>query len=219
MILQLAQKAKAEFSSVFSSFHAKIMMRASKAPPQSCRQFQIKFNRIIVLSFLRVTFDQNQKGHPPGIRAQLHPAHLRPRMQVDISSSSSSSIAVVIITLLARSLASYGFRPINNSLVEMDCVDAEAKTHTVMSRNSNNPTGSDPNFCQILKMKLALPRDANFAPVLTIRSVDHRLFGASKPTVGSCRFDKISKFSLFTMKTLAMMQFFKQISASAWNAA
>jgi hypothetical protein len=68
-------------------------------------------------------------------------------------------------------------------------------------------------------MKLALPRDANFAPVLTIRSVDHRLFGASKPTVGSCRFDKTSKVSLLTMKTLAMLQFFKQISASALNAA
>ena len=91
-----------------------------------------------------------------------------------------------ICALGCRSLASYGFRPINNSLVEMDCVDAEAKTHIVMSRNSNKPTGSDPNFCQILKMKLALPRDANFAPVLTIRSVDHRVFGASKPTVGSC---------------------------------
>ena len=68
----------------------------------------------------------------------------------------------------------------------MDCVDAEAKTHAIMSRNSSQPTGTDPNFCQILKIKLALPRDANFAPVLTVRSVDHRLFGASKPTVGSC---------------------------------
>jgi hypothetical protein len=91
-----------------------------------------------------------------------------------------------ICALGCRALASYGFRAINNSLVEMDCVDAEAKTHTIMSRNSNKPTGSDPNFCQILKIKLALPRDANFAPVLTIRSVDHRVFGASKPTVGSC---------------------------------
>ncbi len=91
-----------------------------------------------------------------------------------------------ICALGCRSLASYGFRSINNSLVEMDCVDAEAKTHAIMSRNSSQPTGTDPNFCQILKIKLALPRDANFAPVLTVRSVDHRLFGASKPTVGSC---------------------------------
>ncbi len=69
-----------------------------------------------------------------------------------------------------------------------------------MSRNSNNPTGSDPNFCQILKMKLALPRDANFAPVLTIRSVDHRLFGASKPTIGSCRFVQHSNVLPLTMQ-------------------
>lgn len=108
------------------------------------------------------------------------------KIKKDIRPAYEPNCTLHICALGCRSLASYGFRPINNSLVEMDCVDAEAKTHTVMSRNSNNPTGSDPNFCQILKMKLALPRDANFAPVLTIRSVDHRLFGASKPTVGAC---------------------------------
>jgi len=103
-----------------------------------------------------------------------------------------------ICALGCRALASYGFRPVNNSLVEMDCVDAEAKTHSVKSRNSSQPTGSDPNFCQILKMKLALPRDANYAPVLTIRAVDHRLFGASKPTVGSCSISLDSHvFALF----------------------
>ena len=85
--------------------------------------------------------------------------------------------------LAFRALASYGFRPVNNSLVEMDCVDAEAKTHSVKSRNSSQPTGSDPNFCQILKMKLALPRDANYAPVLTIRAVDHRCTTALNPLI------------------------------------
>jgi hypothetical protein len=104
----------------------------------------------------------------------------------DIRPVYEPSCTLHICALGCRSLSSYGFRPINNSLVEMDCVDAEAKTHLVKSRNSSQPTGSDPNFCQILKMKLALPRDANFAPVLTVRTIDHRFYGASKPTVGSC---------------------------------
>ncbi len=120
------------------------------------------------------------------------------RINRDIRPAYEPNCTLHICALGCRSLASYGFRPINNSLVEMDCVDAEAKTHTVMSRNSSQPTGSDPNFCQILKMKLALPRDANFAPVVTVRSIDHRFYGASKPTVGSCSISLDSQvFALF----------------------
>jgi len=139
------------------------------------------------------------------VRPSICPHETFLRIKRDIRPAYEANCTVHICALGCRSLSSYGFRAISNSLVEMDCVDAEAKTHTVMSRNSSQPSGSDPNFCQILKMKLAIPCDANFAPVLTVRAVDHRLFGASKPTVGSCSIPLDSHvFALFNERDVTI---------------
>ena len=98
-----------------------------------------------------------------------------------------------VVALGCRNLAPYGWQPIKNPYLELDCGLAGKANCVARTSKSKTPSGSDPNFITVVRVPVQIPINPLFMPMLNLKVIDTRMGGLLKPIVGSCSIDLTSK--------------------------
>jgi len=89
-----------------------------------------------------------------------------------------------VLVLGLRDMISYQGTNISNPMVQFDMGDNSKSKNVFKTANRNKPSGSNPNFCQLIDIPISVPEDLAFVQRLNIKVVDSRYGGLSKPIVG-----------------------------------
>jgi len=98
---------------------------------------------------------------------------------------------IQIAVLGLRNIESFQGIPIQNPLVEFHLGDASKTRNIFKTKRSNSPSGSNPNFGQLIEIPFRIPGDLVFLPRLQISVKESRLGGLSQPLVASSALDLI----------------------------
>lgn len=107
----------------------------------------------------------------------------------DIRPVTRQAVTLQIAVLGLRNLAAYRGIPIQNSLVEFHLGDASRQRNVHKTKRSKRPTGTDPNFGELIELRFKLPEDLIFLPRLQIAVQDARVGGLQKEVVATSAVD------------------------------
>ncbi|GBG24784.1 Fer-1-like protein 4 [Hondaea fermentalgiana] len=116
-----------------------------------------------------------------------NPATLPPVPNIRPTTHHKATLQIAVLGL--RNLAAFRGIPVQNSLVEFHLGDASRQRNVHRTKRSKRPTGSDPNFGELIELKFKLPEDLIFLPRLQVTVQDARVGGLKKEVVATSAVD------------------------------
>ena len=90
---------------------------------------------------------------------------------------------VEVFALGLRDMQPFMFMPMQAPSVAIECDDVRGKTYEITTAPSKRPTPEDPNFLEIVRMPVKLPKNPLFVGDLKLRVHDRRMGGYRNPMV------------------------------------
>eukprot|EP00743_Colponemidia_sp_Colp-15_P011268 GILK01012542.1.p1 GENE.GILK01012542.1~~GILK01012542.1.p1 ORF type:complete len:1447 (-),score=299.86 GILK01012542.1:238-4578(-) len=98
-----------------------------------------------------------------------------------------------ILLLGLRDLASYQLTAVQKPFVEFDLGDRRSISKVLRTAAVNRPSGKNPNFADVYRVKVQIPEREIFAPKLNVTVFDYRLAGMHKPVIATASISLSSK--------------------------
>ena len=97
----------------------------------------------------------------------------------------SRKATIEMLVLGCRGLKPYNFIDPVCPWVEVMLNQGDSQVGIKKTRNQNDPSGTDPNYQEIIKISTSIPEDPMYAPALSVRVFDSRFRGLASPLLGS----------------------------------